>query len=62
MENGHLACHWFEAGKMVPYDSAWMKERTDIQGSYLTPAPDFASHSPFGVPAWFERYFDNQNF
>jgi hypothetical protein len=33
-----------------------MQEASDIQGSYLPPLPDFASHSPFGGAFWFERY------
>jgi len=31
-----------------------MQENPHIQGSYLPPIPDFASHSPFGGPDWFE--------
>ena len=47
-DTGTLACHWSEAGQQVRYNSAWMQEASNIQGSYLQPLPDFASHSPFG--------------
>jgi hypothetical protein len=33
-----------------------MQEASDVQGSYLPPVPDFASHSPFGGATWFQRY------
>jgi hypothetical protein len=32
-----------------------MDEASDIQGSYLEPITDFASHSPFAGSRWFER-------
>jgi hypothetical protein len=38
-----------------------MQEAFDIQGSYLEPITDFASHSPFGGAHWFERYTPRQN-
>jgi hypothetical protein len=51
-ESGRLACRWGEVGD---YDSyTWMEEPSAAQGSYLEPVPDFADHSPFGGPAWFE--------
>jgi hypothetical protein len=31
-----------------------MGEVSDIQGSYLTPLPDFETHSPFAGPDWFD--------
>jgi len=37
------------------------QDAPDIQGSYLSPLPDFASHSPFGGPSWFERYSRPEN-
>jgi len=55
-ESGHLVCRWSEVGEHVPYDSQWMREASDIHGSYLPPVPDFASHSPFGGATWFLRY------
>jgi len=48
-ETGHLACRWSEVGRHVQYNPRWMQEPSDIQGSYLQPVPDFASHSPFGA-------------
>jgi hypothetical protein len=33
-----------------------MQEASEVQGSYLPPLPDFASHNPFGGASWFERY------
>jgi hypothetical protein len=33
-----------------------MQDASAIQGSYLPPVPNFASHSPFGGPTLFERY------
>jgi hypothetical protein len=27
-----------------------------MEGAYLEPVPDFASHSPFGGPDWFEPH------
>ena len=66
VELGHLACHWSEEGwnneaKRIRYDAAWMRDAADGHGSYLPPLPDFASHSPFGIPASFARYFADQN-
>ena len=59
METGHLECHWSEVGQRVRYNPPWMQEASKIQGSYLPPVPDFASHSPFGGArgaSWFLRY------
>jgi hypothetical protein len=53
-KTGHLAWNWSEVGKRVRYNPRWMQEISDIQGSYLPPLPDFASHSPFGGATWFE--------
>jgi hypothetical protein len=55
-DTGSLACRWSEAEQQVRYNSAWMREASDIQGSYLPPLPDFASHSPFGGASWFELH------
>jgi len=52
IESGHLVCKWAEAGDHDSY--TWMDETSDVQGSYLEPVPDFANHSPFGGPEWFE--------
>lgn len=55
-ETGHLRCRWSEVGQRLRYHPRWMEEASDCQGSYLPPLPDFASHSPFGGAAWFQRY------
>jgi hypothetical protein len=52
-QSGSLACNWAEAGD-GPYSTAWMEDTPDAQGSHLEAVPDFASHSPFGGPTWFE--------
>jgi hypothetical protein len=52
MENGNLACRWSEAGQRIEYNPPW-PETAEMQSGYLPPAPDFASHSPFGGPDWF---------
>jgi hypothetical protein len=56
MEAGRLACRWSEVGQGLQYNPPWMQEVSNIQGSYLPPVPDFASHSPFGGATWFDRY------
>jgi len=56
METGHLECRWSEVGHRVQYNPGWMQEISDVQGSYLPPLPDFASHSPFAGATWFLRY------
>jgi len=56
VETGRLACRWSDAGNRARYAAAWMREDAAIQGSYLEPVPDFASHSPFGGPDWFELH------
>jgi hypothetical protein len=55
-ETGHLVCRWSEVGRHGQYNPDWMRDATDIRGSYLPPIPDFASHSPFGGATWFSRY------
>jgi len=56
METGQLRCRWSEVGQRTPYNPRWMQEASDVQGSYLPLITDFASHSPFGGPSWFDRY------
>ena len=56
MESGHIECRWSEVGQRVQYNPSWMRETADVQGGHLPPVPDFASHSPFGGPSWFQRY------
>jgi len=55
IETGHLVCRWSK-GQRVPYNPPWMEEAPEAQGSHLPPVPDFASHSPFGGPSWFDRW------
>ena len=56
-ETGQLACRWSEVGQHVQYNPRWMQEASDIQGGYLPPVPDFASHSPFGgSTSWFQLH------
>ena len=61
-ETGHLACRWFMAGQHVHYDPRLLQETTYLQGSYLPPVPDFASHSPFGGASWFQPDSLDQDF
>ena len=51
---GKLQCKWSDAGRSARYAAPWMAEVQASQGRYLEPVPDFASHSPFGGPAWFQ--------
>jgi hypothetical protein len=60
-ERGHLLCHWSEVGQWTQYNPRWMQETSDAQGSYLSPLPDFASHSPFGGVSWFQPHTAGQN-
>jgi len=55
MKDGHITCRWFGLMEREKYQSPWMQTRSNIQGSYLSPMPDFANHSPFGGPYsfWF---------
>jgi hypothetical protein len=56
IEAGHLECRWSEVGQPVRYNPPWMQEARDVQGSYLPPLPDFASHSPFVGTTWYDRH------
>jgi hypothetical protein len=51
---GRLTCRW--DAQRIQYNPRWMSEISDTQGSYLEPLPDFASHSPFGGPSWFQLH------
>jgi len=53
---GTLACRWSEVGRRFQYQPAWMQEASGVQGSYLPPLPDFASHSPLAGASWFELH------
>jgi hypothetical protein len=55
-ETGHLACRWSEVGQRFQYNPLWIQETSKVQSGYLRPAPDFASHSPFGGAYWFQPY------
>jgi hypothetical protein len=57
-EAEHLACHWSEVGRPFDYDPSWMLENSEVHGAWLPPAPDFASHSPFGGASWFQHHPD----
>jgi hypothetical protein len=46
----------------VQYSELSIQEAWDHQSSYLQPIPDFASHSPFGGPSWFQPELACGNF
>jgi hypothetical protein len=52
-DTGHVACTWSELVQRTPYNPHWIQEHPNMQGSYLSPLPDFASHSPFSGATWF---------
>ena len=60
-ETGQLVCRWSDVGQHVQYNPRWMREASEIQGSYLPPVPNFANHSPFGGPSLFQRYTFHRN-
>ena len=60
-DTGHLACRWLDLGKRVRYTARWMQENPDVRGSYLPAVPNFANHSPFGGPSWFQLQMDIQD-
>jgi hypothetical protein len=53
-ETGQLTLHWSHVGERIPFDMPFTSEASSAQGSYLPPPPDFANHSPFGGPSWFQ--------
>ncbi|HEY1965026.1 MAG TPA: hypothetical protein VGG59_08850 [Acidobacteriaceae bacterium] len=53
-ETGQLTLHWCGVGERILFDTSFAQETSSAQGSYLPPLPDFASHSPFGGPSWFQ--------
>jgi hypothetical protein len=60
--SGQLECRWFEVGPIVQYSPRWMQETSAIQSGYLSPVPDFASHSPFGgTTSWFQLHIDDRS-
>jgi hypothetical protein len=58
-DGSSIACRWVEVGQRTAYASRWM-EQGDMDGSYLHPLPDFASHSPFGGATWFTPHLISQ--
>jgi len=61
-ETGRLECQWSEVGRRVQQAPRWLQEISEMQSGYLQPIPDFASHSPFGGPSWFEPHRAPRNF
>ena len=57
VETGQIACRWSDWARQAEYTSAWLQDTPQMSGGYLPPPPDFASHSPFGGPDWFELHF-----
>jgi len=53
-ETGRLGWQWSDVGPRVPQIPGWLQELAEMPSSYIPPVPDFASHSPFGGPAWFQ--------
>lgn len=53
-DTGFLACRWSEFGGHLQPKPLWMREIPEMQSGHLCPLPDFAAHSPFGGPSWFE--------
>jgi hypothetical protein len=56
-ESGQLLVRWFEVGEGLRCNADWMRESPGMSGSYLEPVPDFAAHSPFGGPSWFDPQY-----
>ena len=55
-KSGELVCKWSDVVGQLTDFPAWMREAEKC-GSYLEPVPDFASHSPFGGPSWFDPQY-----
>ena len=55
---GHLLCVWSEDAQHVGYSAGWMNEAsdTDVPSGYLSPVPDFTSHSFFCRALWFQPH------
>jgi len=49
-EGSRIVCRWMEVGEGTVCASRCLKEA--MNGSFLPPPPDFASHSPFGGAMW----------
>jgi len=53
-QTGQLACQWSGALQCVEPTAHWLQEISEMPSGYLPPVTDFASHSPFGGPSWFD--------
>lgn len=53
-ELGQLACQWSAVGLRAEQCPRWLLELAEMPSGYLPPVTDFASHSPFGGPSWFD--------
>jgi len=58
-ETGQLAWRWQPQG--IEYRTGWLNTTSEMNGSHLPPPPDFASHSPFGGPSWFELHVGHRS-
>jgi hypothetical protein len=45
----------------IPYTPGWIPEDAHMQGAYLPPVPDFASHGPFGGASWFQPHLADRD-
>ena len=56
-KTGALECRWDDLwptnSRRSDENQLKAPEDSKMQGSYLPPPPDFASHSPFGGATWF---------
>lgn len=53
-ESGQLACQWSRAWQRVEQAPQCLLEMAVMPSGYLPPVTDFARHSPFGGPSWFD--------
>lgn len=53
IETRHLACCWSEIGQRIRYNPRRLKEISEVQGGYLRPVPEIASHDQLGEATWF---------
>lgn len=53
-ESGKLACQWPGAWQRVQQAPQWLLEISEMPSGYLPSVTDFANHSPFGGPSWFD--------
>ncbi len=56
IETGHLAIRWSPPNQCASYRPDWMQDTPAIPAGHLLHIPDFASHSPFGGPSWFQPW------